>query len=461
MAASPVSDSLEKYETTVILRDGSTLHLRSIQREDEERLLALFSRLSRHTVYLRFHHVLSQMSKEEVRRFCTVDYNDAFALVATLGEDIEEKIIAVGRYYRLPRGDTAEIALVVEDAYQGKGIGTHLLEQLAMIAKEKGIRLFEAEVLAENEEMMRVLKDSGFQVAQELEHGVYQVVLPIAPTPVVEERSAEREKVATIASLRSFLKPRSIAVIGASQRQGSIGNKLFRNLLQQGFDGVLYPVNPKAEVVASVRAYPSVLDIPGEVDLAVVIVPAEIVQQVMQQCGRKGVRGVVVISAGFAESGAEGRERQDRLLETARSYGMRLVGPNCMGIINTDPQINMNATFSSVFPPAGNIALGTQSGALGLAILEYARSLNIGLSTFVSIGNRADVSSNDLLQYWEEDPSTGVFRQSEEVCSHNPQCNCCQASSSGKKWTYPSRVPGCSIAHRSAGYRRGSFRSPV
>ena len=218
-----------------------------------------------------------------------------------------------------------------------------------------------------------------------------------------------REKVTTIASLRALLKPHSIAVIGASRRQGTIGNKLFHNILHQEFNGVVYPVNPNAEVVASVKAYPSVLDIPGEVDLAVVIVPTEVVQQVVEQCGRKGVQGIVVISAGFGESGAEGIDRQERLLEIARSYGMRLVGPNCMGIINTDPQVNMNATFSSTFPPAGNIALGTQSGALGLAILEYARSLNIGLSTFVSIGNRADVSSNDLLQYWKEDPATDVI----------------------------------------------------
>ncbi len=218
-----------------------------------------------------------------------------------------------------------------------------------------------------------------------------------------------REKVTAIASLSALLKPHSIAVIGASRRQGTIGNKLFHNILHQEFNGVVYPVNPNAEVVASVKAYPSVLDIPGEVDLAVVIVPTEIVHQVVEQCGRKGVRGIVVVSAGFGESGAEGIDRQERLLEIARSYGMRLVGPNCMGIINTDPQVNMNATFSSIFPPAGNIALGTQSGALGLAILEYTRSLNIGLSTFVSIGNRADVSSNDLLQYWEEDPATNVI----------------------------------------------------
>ena len=218
-----------------------------------------------------------------------------------------------------------------------------------------------------------------------------------------------QEKVATIDSLEPLLKPRSIAVIGASQKHGTIGNKLFHNILHQEFNGVVYPVNPNTRVVASVKAYPSVLDIPGNVDLAVVIVPAEIVHHVVEQCGQKGVRGIVIISSGFAESGAEGIGRQEKLLEIAHSYGMRLVGPNCMGIINTDPQLNMNATFSSVFPPVGNIALGTQSGALGLAILEYTQNLNIGLSTFVSIGNRADVSNNDLLQYWEKDPATDII----------------------------------------------------
>jgi len=409
MTANSDSNSLEKYKTAVILKDGSTLHLRPIQRDDEDRLLALFYRMSPHTIYLRFHHVLTHLPKEEARRFCTVDYDSTFALVATLGEDVEEKIIAVGRYARLPKGDAAELALVVEDVYQGIGIGTHLLEQIATIAREKSIRRFEAEVLVENEEIMKVLKDSGFRVAKEVDSGVYRVVLDIAPTPAVDERSAEREKVATIASLRAFLEPRSIAVIGASRREGSIGNKLFRNLLLQGFNGIVYPVNPKAEMVASVKAYPSLLDIIGEVDLAVVVVPAEGVHQVIEQCGRKGVRGVVVISAGFGESGPEGAEEQRKLLETARAYGMRLVGPNCMGIINTAKNVNMNATFSRVFPPTGKVAFGTQSGALGLAILEYAQSLNIGLSTFVSLGNRADVSNNDLLQYWQEDPATRVI----------------------------------------------------
>ena len=219
----------------------------------------------------------------------------------------------------------------------------------------------------------------------------------------------EQEEVLDIASLEAVLKPRSIAVIGASRRKLTIGNKLFHNLLHHEFTGVVYPVNPNAKVVAAVQTYPSVLDIPGEVDLAIIITPAETVPRVMEECGQKGVRGVMVISAGFGESGPEGMESQNEILETARRYGMRLVGPNCMGIVNTDPEVNMNATFSSVFPPKGGIAMSTQSGALGLAILEYARNLNIGLSTFVSIGNRADVSSNDLLQYWGQDPSTRVI----------------------------------------------------
>jgi acetyltransferase len=409
MATGTDSSSLKRYRSAVILRDGSTLHLRPIQLEDEERMLALFYRLSRHTVYLRFHGVINQMSREQVKRFCTVDYNNSFALVATLGEDAEEKIIAVGRYHRLPKQDSAEIAFVVEDAYQGKGIGTQLLERLAEIAREKGILKFEAEVLAENQQMMKVLEDMGFRMDQELEYGVYRVVQDIAPTPEVEEKSTEREKIAAVASLKAFLSPRSIAVIGATPRKDSIGNKLFRNILHQGFEGILYPVNPNHEVVASVKTYPTVLDITGDVDLAVVVVPAEGVHQVVQQCGRKGVRGVVVISAGFGESGAEGLEKQERLLNMVRDYGMRLVGPNCMGIINTDPAVNLNATFSSVFPPVGNIAMCSQSGALGLAILEYAQILNIGLSAFVSIGNRADVSSNDMMEYWEDDPNTDVI----------------------------------------------------
>ncbi|MBI2934143.1 MAG: GNAT family N-acetyltransferase [Chloroflexi bacterium] len=400
---------LQDFRTVVTLKDGSSLRLRAIRRDDEEKLIGLFYRLSHRAVYLRFHHVLHNLSREEAQRFAAVDYDNTFAIVATVGEGAQEKIVGVGRYARLPKRDVAEVSFTVENGYQGRGIGTHLMERLAGLAHEKGIRAFEAEVLAENAEMMNVFRDSGFTVTRQTEDGVYLVGLAITPTREGEEVSAEREKLATIASLMPLLTPRSIAVIGASRRSGSIGNKVFHNLLEQEFAGVVYPVNSHALAVASVKAYPTILDIPAEVDTAVLIVPAALVPGIADQCGRKGVRGLVVISAGFAESGPEGIERQKTLMDIVTNYGMRLVGPNCMGIINTAPDVSMNGTFSSVFPSPGKIAFATQSGALELAILEYARTLNLGLSTVVSIGNMADVSGVDLLQYWEEDPSTRVI----------------------------------------------------
>ncbi|MBI4332528.1 MAG: GNAT family N-acetyltransferase [Chloroflexi bacterium] len=400
---------LKDYQKLVTLKDGSRVRLRTVRADDEERLAGLFYRLSRSAVYLRFHHILVNLSRDEARRFASLDFKNTFAIVAATGDGTEENIVAVGRYSRLPKGDAAEVAFVVEDAYRGKGIGTHLVEQLAAIAHQEGIGVFEAEVMAENQEMMKVFRDSGFEFRQRLEEDVYRVTLTISPTPSLEEVSAERERLATVTSLKPLLAPRSIAVVGASRRPGSIGNKVFHNLLLQEFAGVVYPVNPNAASVASVKAYPSILDVPDEVDLAVIIVPAELVPEMADQCGRKGVRSTIVISSGFGESGPEGVARQKRLDDIHGSYGLRLVGPNCMGIINTDPGVNMNATFSAVFPAQGNIAFGTQSGALGLAILEYARGLNIGLSTFVSIGNMADVSGVDLLQYWEDDPATKVI----------------------------------------------------
>ncbi|MCX5997810.1 MAG: GNAT family N-acetyltransferase [Chloroflexi bacterium] len=408
MTAELDGKSFEKYSISVALKDGSSLHLRPIKMSDEERLLALFSRMSKQTIYLRFHHVLTHMSREEARRFCTVDFVDTFALVGTLGEAEEERIIAVGRYARQPGANRAQIAFEVEDKYQGLGIGTHLLDQLAYTARDKGITMFEAEVLAENKDMMNVLINSGFNLQRQYQGTTYIGIMDLAPTDVVEQKSSEREKFTSIASLRAFLNPKSVAVIGASRRPNTIGNFVFRNLIQQDFKGVVYPVNPNAEVIAAVKAYPSILDIPGDIDLAIISIPADKVQQVVEECAHKGVRGVVVLTSGFSDIGADGMERQNKLVNTIRSYGMRMLGPNCMGMINTNPEINLNATFSAVVPPPGNIAFATQSGVLGSAILMYAPNLNIGLSPFVSIGNRADVSSNELLQYWEDDPDTDV-----------------------------------------------------
>ena len=401
--------NLQNYKSAAILKDGTTLNIRAIHPGDEDKIISLFSRLSKRTVMLRFHYQMMQMSREEARQLCNVDYDNTFALAATTGEDTNEKFVAVVRYTRPPKADHALMALVVEDLYQGKGVGTAILEQLVEITRSKGLRYLEAEILSDVPEPRKVLEDVGFRKDRELENGVLHMVLDLHPNPVTEEMASLREEKATIASLRAFLKPRTVAVVGASPKMSGLGFNVFRCLMSAGFNGTIYPVNLKGESVASVKGYASVLDIPDEIDLAVIVVPAEAVQATVEQCGRKGVRGIVVISAGFGEAGHDGELKQEKLLNTVRSYGMRMVGPNCMGIINTDMAVRMNATFSPVYPPAGKIAFATQSGGLGLAILEYARALNMGLSNFVSIGNRADVSSNDLMQYWKEDPMTDVI----------------------------------------------------
>lgn len=397
-----------QYENEVLLKDGSRILLRPIRRDDIERWLDFISRLSDRTKYLRFHSV-PKLGREDAIRFCSVDYDNAFAFVAEVLRDSQRHIIAIGRYYRIPHKPSAEIAFVIEDTYQGKGIATKLMEWLANVARDNGISIFEASVLAENKEMMTVFKDYGFHLTSKLEENEYRVTFPIAKTRLVTQKEEQRERIATVASLHSLLYPRSVAVIGASREPGTIGQLLFRCIMENRFSGVVYPINPNAEAVMSVKAYPSVLDVPGDVDLALIAVPAPLVVKVTDECGRKGVRGIVVISDGFKERGGEGIQREQQLREIALGHGMRIVGPNCMGIINTDLSTNLNASFSLVYPPPGNVAFLSQSGALGLSILEYANNLNIGISTFVSVGNRADISSNDMLQYWEQDKATKVI----------------------------------------------------
>ena len=394
------------YESDILLRDGSTLHFRPIKLDDVSALVELHKRLSPRSVYFRFFSPLPELSEERARALATVDYNNTFALVGELGG----RLVGVARYYRDEKAhDRAEVAFLIEDALQGRGIATRMLERLAEIAREKGITTFDAYVLGDNRKMMDVFMHTGFAVERRLDGGVFQVSFPITPTPEFEEKAALRSQKAAQASMKAFFEPRSIAVVGAGRKRGGIGAEVFHNLMTAGFQGVLYPVNKNASVVGSVSAFPRVIDIPGEVDLAIIVVPAEEAAAVVDDCIKKGVHGIVVISAGFAEVGAEGRAREAALVEKVRDAGVRMIGPNCMGIINTDPSVSLNGTFSPVYPPEGRIAMSTQSGALGLAILDYARRLNLGISTFVSVGNKADVSSNDLIQYWAEDPRTDVI----------------------------------------------------
>ena len=398
-----------QFETEVVLNDGSAMVLRPIKIEDAERYLAFLGRLGPDSRYLWLHHVPEQVTPEDALRFCTVDYKNSFALVGEVLKQKTSEIVAVGRYYRLPRKNSAEVAIVIDDAYRRKGIGTRLIECLVNAARDNGITIFEADVSAKNGDIIALLKGYGYHIARQLEADNFHVAFPIAPTQYVIHREEERDRVATIASIRHLLCPKSVALIGASRYQGTIGNIMLRCMLQGGYSGTVYPVNPNVGSVMSVKTYASVLDIPDEVDLAVIVVPAKLVARVADECGQKGVRTLIVISDGFREVGPEGAAREQELRNIALGHGMRVAGPNCMGILNTDAEISLNATFSPVFPPAGNVAFLSQSGAMGLTILEYAQNLNLGVSTFVSVGNRVDISPNDLLEYWEQDKATKVI----------------------------------------------------
>ncbi|HEY8706022.1 MAG TPA: GNAT family N-acetyltransferase [Gaiellaceae bacterium] len=390
----------------VILRDGSTLRLRAPTRDDEGALIAFFERLSDHSRYLRFHGA-RRVDATLVEYFLDPNWADRGALIGALTDaEGNERIVALAEYARLRDPVAAEVAFTVAEELQGRGAGTRLLEQLAFRAAEVGIERFVAEVLPENAPMLAVFRDAGFEESRTLGGGEIEVRFPIAPTERFRARVEERDHIAVSASLRPFFAPAGVAVIGASKRRGSIGGELFRNILAADFAGAAYPVNRDGEAVAGVRAYRTIEEIPDPIDLAVICLPGTRVLDAAEEALRKGVPALCVISAGFAEMGSEGAERQEKLLALVRAHGARLVGPNCLGI--AVPALGLNATFAPRALPPGRIAFSSQSGALGLALLEKASERGLGFSAFVSIGNKADVSSNDLLEWWEEDEGTDV-----------------------------------------------------
>jgi acyl-CoA synthetase (NDP forming)/RimJ/RimL family protein N-acetyltransferase len=392
------------WEADVLLRDGRTAHIRPIRPEDRELLVEFYSRVSDQSKYYRFFSPMPQLSERDLTRFTHVDHRDRVAFILL----VAGQMIAVGRYDTIKPG-LAEVAFLVEDRHQGRGIGQLLLEHLAQAGRERGVEKFIAEVLPDNQAMIHTFRDAGYQVKSAFEDGVMELEFAIDPTETAIGVMQQREHRAESASIERFFKPRSVAVIGASRKQDTIGQVLVRNLVLGDFTGRIHVVNPNADSVAGMPAWDSVGEIPGEVDVAVVAVPAEAVQDVVLDCAAKGVHGLVVISSGFAETGEEGRARQRKLVGLSRSYGLRLIGPNALGIINTDPAISLNASLSRVMPTRGRAGFFCQSGALGSAILEKVANRGLGLTTFVSAGNRADVSGNDLLQYWEEDAATEVI----------------------------------------------------
>jgi acetyl coenzyme A synthetase (ADP forming)-like protein len=392
-------------ESTVVLRDGSTLAVRPVRVEDAVALGRFYADLSLESRVFRFFAAVIN-ADSSIQRMVHVDYTSSYGLVALAGA--KAHIVGHAMYVKTePR--QAELALAVADAYQGRGLGTILLGQLAEAAASAGLDVLEAVVRPENHNMLQMLRESGFPVHARSEPGEVHAELPTTIGPEGIRQFEDRERLAAVAAVTHLLAPKSVAVIGASRQAGSIGAAVVHNLVANGYHGLLYPVNPGAAEIQGVPAFPSVLAIPGDVEMAVVTVPAAVVSKVARECAEKGVRGLVVISAGFGEAGPQGVAMQRELVEICRQGGMRLVGPNCMGVINTAPDVSLDATFAPDRPIPGRIGFLSQSGGLGLAVMARAQALGSGLSSFVSVGNKADLSGNDFMQYWESDRQTDVI----------------------------------------------------
>ncbi|MCC7415539.1 MAG: GNAT family N-acetyltransferase [Acidobacteria bacterium] len=400
----PAADDLRP--SRLVLRDGTVVAVRAAGVGDADEVARFFQALSPESRYRRFLSV-SLPPAALIRRFCeTTDPAHSSTLIASRGSGSSERIVALASYMAIDAG-TAEASFAVADGLQGKGVGTLLLEHLAAQAASVGFGRFHATTLAENAAMLEVFKESGFQIRARVEHGCAEVELSLT-LPLEGVAAAERRRQrATVASLRPLLEPSSVAVIGASRDPTKIGSRILRALREAGLQGDVYAVHPRAKMLGGLPTVRSARDLPPAIDLAVVAVPVDVVPAVVDDCAAAGVRSLLTITAGYAEAGHEGRRAQAALLAQVRGYGMRMIGPNCLGVLN--PAIGLNASFSPIMPVAGRVAFSSQSGALGIAILELARGRHIGLSGFVSVGNKADVSGNDLLEYWEDDADTGVI----------------------------------------------------
>ncbi|MDT0346620.1 bifunctional acetate--CoA ligase family protein/GNAT family N-acetyltransferase [Streptomyces litchfieldiae] len=398
------------WEADVVLRDGGTAHIRPIAPADADRLVSFYERVSDQSKYYRFFAPYPRLSDRDVHRFTHHDYVDRVGLAATVGDEFlatvrYDRVDEEGRAASAP-ADRAEVAFLVQDAHQGRGLASALLEHIAAVARERGVRRFEAEVLPANSKMIKVFTDAGYSQRRSFSDGSVHLTLDLEPTAESLAVMRAREQRAEARSVQRLLAPGSVAVLGVGRRPGGTGRSVLAGLRAGGFPGELYAVNaalpPGQAELDGVPAYRSVRAIGAPVDLAVLAVPAARVAGAIADCGEHGVQGLVVLADGHT------REEQRELVRLARSYGMRLIGPNAFGVMNTAPGVRLNASPAPRLPPAGRIGLFTQSAAIGIAVLNELERRGAGLSTFLSAGNRADLSGNDALQYWDEDPATGV-----------------------------------------------------
>ncbi|GHF74934.1 hypothetical protein GCM10018790_60960 [Kitasatospora xanthocidica] len=408
-------DYPQHWEADILLRDGGTARIRPITPADAGRLVEFYEQVSDQSKYFRFFAPYPRLSAKDVRRFTHHDFVNRVGLAVV----VRDHFIATVRYDRIDAegrpsatGTDAEVAFLVQDAHQGRGVASALLEHIAAVAQERGIRRFQAEVLPENRKMVKVFTDAGYTQHRSFADGVVHLEFDLEQTDRSLAVMRAREHRAEARSVQRLLTPRSVAVIGASRTPQTVGRAILRDLLGTAPDGFpVHAVNrnaPPGTELDGVPVHRSILDIPGPVDLAVVAVPEGAVPAAVAECGAHGVQGLVVVTAGYAETGPEGRDRQRALVRQARAAGMRVVGPNAFGLINTDPAYPLNASLAPRLPGRGGFGIFCQSGAIGVALLEAAHKRGLGVSSFASVGNRADVSGNDFLQYWAEDEATQV-----------------------------------------------------
>ncbi len=392
---------MERFVGDVVLKDGSLVHVRPAKQDDRKILVKFLEGLSEKTL-------LSRFVGGDGDRGSFIDRitsgEGGLALLA-----LRDGNVAAEADYKTSDSETAELGVIVADKYQHKGLGSILLGQLSQAAASAGITTFSANAGVETHFALNFVRNLGFPVNVNAAPGYVRATFPTSIQPAGLAAFERREALAARAAVRRFLKPKSVAVIGASRDRNSIGGALFRNIVEANFNGPVYPVNRESPVVQTVVAYKSVLECPGPVDLAFIVVPARFAVQAAKECAEKGVQAVVVISAGFAEIGPEGAKLQEELVAVCRESGMRLIGPNCMGIVNTEREVSLNGQFAAPVSAPGRIGFLSQSGALGYVIIDQANKLGLGMSSFISVGNKADISSNDLIQYWEEDENTDLI----------------------------------------------------
>ncbi|MDI3213335.1 GNAT family N-acetyltransferase [Arthrobacter sp. AL12] len=401
----------EYWEADVVLRDGGTAHLRPIHPSDADAVQAFHVGQSQKSIYMRFFAFKSKLSAKELKRFTEVDYKDRVALVITIGGEI----MGIGRYDRLDDPEEAEVAFNISDAHQGRGIGSILLEHLAAAARENGIRKFSAEVLPENRKMLMVFSDAGYDVKRHFDDGVVSLEFNIDPTDKSRAVMESREHRAEARSIQELLAPSSVAVIGASRKWGTVGYQLLEHIIEGGFTGPVYAINPEAFELAGMLSFARLSEVPGPVKLAIIAVPYAEVPKVVEECGAAGVKGIVVATAGYADDGERGLARQRELVRQARANGMRVIGPASLGIMNTNPDVSLNASMAPSLGLRGGLGLFSQSAAIGVSLYAASSRRRVGISTFLSAGNRADVSGNDMMQYWEDDADTtavGLYLES-------------------------------------------------